>query len=71
VPTGCVEAHALAEVELREEKEKSEEQAGETGSTAIFRHMGDGIELRKEGTAGQERWKLGCLTRNEMRVCAV
>jgi len=49
-----VKARVRAEVELREEKEKSEEQAREKDS-AIFEHPSSGTELRKEEMAGQEQ----------------
>lgn len=42
-----------AEVELGEQKEKSEKQARDKDLGAIFEHPSSGIELRKEEMAGQ------------------
>jgi len=50
-----VKARVRAAVELREEKEKSEEQAREKDLSAIFEHPSSGTELRKEEMAGQEQ----------------
>jgi hypothetical protein len=43
-----VKAGIRAEVELREEKEKSEEQAREKDFTAIFEHASSGLSLGKK-----------------------
>ena len=50
-----MKAGIRAEVEVREEKKKSEEQAREKDFTAIFEHASSGIELRREEMAGQEQ----------------